>query len=108
MIEESTLSSIRAAEKKAIELRASAEKDSQKALEAAQKNAMELTSSSESEIERKNAVALKKFSLELAKRKEEVISRGVLESEKLKKSGEKKLPKALDFLLDEFRKEIEK
>lgn len=108
MIEESTLSSIRAAEKKAVEMLAQAEKDSQKAIEAAQKKAMEFTSSSESEIERKNAVALKKFSLELKKRKDGVISKGAQESEKLKEAGKKKLPKAIDFLVGEFRKEIEK
>ncbi len=42
MIEESTLSSIRAAEKRAVELRELAEKESRKAIDAAQKKAMEL------------------------------------------------------------------
>gem|GEM_PF-1889187 len=108
MIEESTLSSIRAAEKKAVEMLSQAEKDSQNAIEAAQKKAMEFASSSEIEIERKNAAALKKYSDELKKRKDAVISKGAQESEKLRIAGGKKLPKAIDFLVGELRKEIEK
>lgn len=108
MVEESVLSSIRAAEKKAAELKELAEKESQKAIDIAQKKAIEIIASSQKEIEQKSELELKKFYADLKKRKEAVLSKGRINSESMKKSGEKKLPKAVDFLFLEFKKEVER
>lgn len=108
MVEDSTLSSIRAAEKRAIELRALAEKETQKSIEAAQRKAIEIAASSEKGIERKTDAALKKFYDELKRRKDAIISKGTEASENQRKAGEKKLPRAIDFLFQEFQKEVER
>ncbi|VVB60879.1 Uncharacterised protein [uncultured archaeon] len=108
MVEENVLSSIRAAEKKAAELKELAEKESQKAIDAAQKKAIEIVASSQKEIEQKSELELKKFYAGLKKRKEAVLAKGKEASRNMKMGGEKKLPKSVDFLSSEFKKEVER
>lgn len=107
MVGENVLLSIRSAEKKAVELRGLAERESQKTIDAAQKKAMEIIASAENSIEKKNEANLKKFYADLKNKKDAVAAEGSKTAEAQRTAGEKKLPRAVDFLLQEFQKEVE-
>ncbi len=107
MVGENVLLSIRSAEKRAVELRELAERESQKTIEAAQKKAMAIIASSQASIEIKNEADIKKFYAELKKQKDAAVSEGARAAEIQKKAGQKKLSIAVDFLLQEFQKEVE-
>lgn len=97
------LTKIREAEAKAEKTVADAHVAKQKTIDDAQKKANELRVASAEKITKESDAELKAFYGTLAKKKEKILLDCNADAEARKKSGEKKLPKAVDFLFESFK-----
>ena len=97
------LTKIREAESRAEKTVADAHIAKQKMIDDAQKKANELRVASLEKITKESDAELKAFYGTLAKKKEKILLDCNTDAEALKKSGDKKLPKAVDFLFESFK-----
>ena len=106
MADEKILIKIRDAEAKAEKTIADAHIAKQKAIEATQKKANDLRNSASEKISKDSDEELKVFYAALAKKREKILSECSKDAAALRKDGEKKMPKAVDFLFESFKAKV--